>query len=86
MVYRTTITVPNGTFNLANYTETINPNLQFLSGTVTAYSGSLSFSNGTTFSGSTVTFGTLTNSDTDTASIETIIIDTTYRVNKTATA
>lgn len=31
VVYRSIITVPNGTFNLANYTETINSNLQFIS-------------------------------------------------------
>lgn len=49
VTYRTTITVPNGTFNLASYTETINPNLQFLSGTVSSYSGNLTFSSGTTF-------------------------------------
>lgn len=86
VVYRTIINVPNGTFTLANYSETINANLQFLSGSVIASSGSLTFSSGTTFSGATVRFGTLTNADTDTSTTETIIIDTTYRVLKNATA
>ena len=40
---------------------------------------------GTTFSGSTLTFGTIVNTDTDVNTLETIIIDTTYRVNKNAT-
>jgi uncharacterized repeat protein (TIGR01451 family)/fimbrial isopeptide formation D2 family protein len=86
VVYRTIISVPNGTFNLANYTESINSNLQFLSGTVIAYSWSLSFSSGTTFTWPTVNFGTITNNNTDTTATETIIIDTTYRVNRNATA
>lgn len=38
VTYRTIITLPNGTFNLANYTEAINTNLQFLTGTVVSYS------------------------------------------------
>jgi uncharacterized repeat protein (TIGR01451 family) len=84
VTYRSIITVPNGTYNLANYTETINQNLQFLSGMVVASSGSLSFSSGTTFSWTTVNFGTLINSDTTSSTLETIIIDTTYRVRQAA--
>jgi hypothetical protein len=51
-----------------------------------AYSGSLTFSTGTTFSGSIVPFGTIQNTDTDTATLETIVLETTYRVLKNATA
>ncbi len=83
--YRTIITLPQGTFNLANYVETNNANLLFLTGIVVAYSGSLSLTGVTNFSGATVPFGTITNSDTDPSTLETIVLDTTYRVIKTAT-
>lgn len=84
--YRTIITLPQGTFSLANYTETNNANLQYLTGVVMAYSGSLTFSTGTVFSGASLPFGTIVNTDTDTSTLETIVIDTTYRVIKNATA
>ena len=86
VVYHTVITVPNGTFDLANYAETINSNLQFISGSVLAYSGSLGFAGSTTFSGSSVPFGTITNTDIDIDTLETIIVETTYRTKNTALA
>lgn len=86
VTYRTIITVPQGTLNAATYSETNNANLTFLSGSVVSYSGSLTFSTGTSFSGVTVPFGTIVNTDTGTVTLETIIIDTTYRVNKNAIA
>ena len=38
VVYRTILTLPQGTFTLANYVETNTANLLFLTGTVVAYS------------------------------------------------
>jgi hypothetical protein len=76
------MTLPKGTYTFAQYSETINSNLQFISGAVIAYSGSLTFSSGTVFSGSAVPFGTIINSDMGTGTLETVVIDMTYRVIK----
>ena len=86
VVYRTTITLPQGTFSLANYTELIHPNLEFLSGTVMASSGALTITGSTLFSGASIPFGTIINTDTDPATLEMIVLETTYRVRQNATA
>ncbi len=83
-VYENIITLPGGRYNNSTFVDTANANLQFLTGTVVWYSGSLSFSTGTTFTWNTVNFWTINNSDTWTG-IETIVIYTTYKTKTGAT-
>lgn len=82
--FETVITLPAGTYNSSSFQDTSNSNLSFLSGSVVSFSGALSFSTWTGFLSNTATFWTLINSDTDTATPETIVIHSTYRVKTSA--
>jgi uncharacterized repeat protein (TIGR01451 family) len=54
--------------------------IEFLTGEVVAYSGSISFSSGAVFDGNRVNFGTMVNADATPATLETIILRTVGRI------
>lgn len=84
VTFRTTITLPNGTYNSSSFTEDLHSHLEFLTGSVISSSWALTFSTGTWFISNSVNFGTIINTNTGTTSSETIIIETQARSKNTA--
>lgn len=84
VTFRTTITLPGGTYNSSSFKEDLHTYLDFLTWSVVSHSWSLSFSTGTGFTSNTVNFGTITNTDTSTGTLETIVIETQARSKNTS--
>ncbi len=83
--FETIINLPAGTYNDSSFRFTENPELEFLTWSVVSSSWSILFSSWTTFNWDEAIFWTVTNSDLDPDTIETIILHSTFRAKTTAT-
>jgi len=82
--YRTIITLPHWTYNNSSFVYSNDSDLEFITWAVVASSWSLSFSTWTWFTWNTVDFGTIVNTDNDNNSLETIVLESTFKIKTTA--